>query len=196
MARLSQKHLIYLWLPLSLIACNPSEYSPKPRAYHRLYLPQKQYGEYDNGSCPFQFVYPTYATIQQDSSHLSKPCWINILFKGFNASLHLSYYPLKNSAQLDELTEDAHTFAFKHTVKASYIDETLINYPEKNVYGIFYTIGGNTASSAQFFVTDSTKHYLRAALYFNEKPKIDSLQPALDYLVDDMNIMIQSLEWN
>ena len=107
----------------------------------------------------------------------------------------MSYQAISSRKQFDQLVEDAHTFAFKHTVKATAIDEAKINYPKKNVYGIYYTIEGNTASSVQFFLTDSSKNYLRGALYFNEQPKIDSIRPVLDFIKKDIDVMIKSFEW-
>ncbi len=65
--------------------------------------------------------------------------------------------------------------------KPTAIDEGVIAYPERNIYGTYYSIDGNTASSIQFFLTDSTKNYLRGALYFNEQPRQDSIQPVLDF---------------
>ncbi len=95
----------------------------------------------------------------------------------------------------DELIEDARKLAFKHTVKATGINEGRIYYPDRKVYGIYYTIEGNTASSAQFFLTDSTKNYVRGALYFNEAPKLDSIQPVLDFVKKDLDVFIKSFHW-
>ncbi|MCC8172861.1 MAG: hypothetical protein LIO65_00175 [Odoribacter sp.] len=55
---------------------------------------------------------------------------------------------------------------------------------------------GNTASPAQFFVTDSVKHFLRGALYFNERPHNDSLAPVIDYLRKDIEVLMESISFN
>ena len=60
---------------------------------------------------------------------------------------------------------------------------------------IVYSIDGNTASSVQFFLTDSTKNYLRGALYFNEQPRLDSIQPVLDFVKKDIDQMIKTFKW-
>lgn len=186
--------MIMLLLAALFARCQNDDYSPKPRGYHRIQFPEKSLQAYQ-GDCPFSFDYPSYAQIKRDNQPNATPCWMDLDFPQFNASLHLSYYPLHAPGLLNELTEDAHTFAFKHTVKATFIDEAIISTPNKRRYGIFYSIGGNTASSAQFYLTDSVSHYLRGALYFNEKPKPDSIQPVLDFLKEDMRTMIKSLEW-
>lgn len=179
-----------------LSACGGSDndYSPKPRGYYRIVFPEHSYQTY-NAGCPYTFSYPKYAVIEPDRSPGSKACWLNMQFPQFNATLHISYEPVTSKAKLNELVEDAHTFAFKHTVKATGIDEGIIRYPDRNIYGIYYTIDGNAASSAQFYLTDSTRNYLRGALYFNSEPKLDSIQPVLDFVKKDMAVMIKSFKW-
>jgi gliding motility-associated lipoprotein GldD len=186
---------ILVGLLLLLAACGGSnDYSPKPRGYFRIVFPEHAYQQY-NQACPFTFDYPKYAIIEPDRTPKAKPCWLNMQFPQFKATLHLSYEAVTSKAKFDELIEDAHTFAFKHTVKATGIDEGVIHYTDRKVYGIYYTIDGNAASSAQFYLTDSTRHYIRGALYFNSVPKLDSIQPVLDFVKKDMAVMIKSFKW-
>ena len=188
---------IYLvvFIALFFTACNGNhDYSPKPRGYYRIVFPKKEYQEYDAG-CPFTFMYPKYAVIEPDKSADAKPCWLNMQFPQFNGTLHLSYQPITSKKEYDELIEDSRTFAFKHTVKATSIDQGLIRIPERNLYGIYYTIDGNAASSAQFFLTDSVHNYIRGALYFNTEPRLDSIQPVLDFVKKDVNMMIKTFRW-
>ncbi|RFZ93032.1 gliding motility lipoprotein GldD [Mucilaginibacter conchicola] len=175
-------------------ACGGSDFSPKPRGYFRIEFPKKEYQDYSQG-CPFTFQYPKYTKIEADRSAGAKPCWQNIQYPQFNATLHLSYQPITSKKEFNELIEDAHKLSFKHTVKATSIDEGVIHYPDRKVYGIYYTIDGNAASSAQFFLTDSTKHYLRGALYFNSEPRLDSIQPVLNFIKKDVDVMIKSFKW-
>jgi gliding motility-associated lipoprotein GldD len=170
------------------------DYSPKPRGFFRIAFPSKVYQTYD-GSCPFTFQYPKYAVIVRDSMRGSKPCWLNIRFPQFNGTLHLSYEDITSKKVFNELVEDAHLYAFKHTIKASAINEANIAYPDRKIYGLYYTIDGNAASNAQFFLTDSTRHYLRAALYFNNEPRLDSIQPVLAFIKKDMDVMIKTIKW-
>jgi gliding motility-associated lipoprotein GldD len=44
-------------------------------------------------------------------------------------------------------------------------------------------------------VTDSTKHFLRGAVYFNTATKNDSLAPVIRYLKQDAIHLIQTLRW-
>jgi gliding motility-associated lipoprotein GldD len=169
-------------------------YAPKPRGFYRIEFPKKEYQEY-TADCPYTFTYPKYAIIEPDKKAGAKPCWVNMQFPQFKATLHLSYQPVTSKKEFNELVEDARTFAFKHTVKATSIDEGVIHYADKKVYGIYYTIDGNAASSAQFFLTDSTRNYIRGALYFNSEPRLDSIQPVLNFIKQDVAVMIKSFKW-
>ena len=177
-----------------ILACNQPHYSPKPRGYFRIAFPEKQYQTFSS-TAPFEFEYPVYANMYPDSSKNAQPYWYNLTFPAFNARLHISYYSIGSPQEFIQLTEDSRKLAFKHTVKATGIDEALITNKQDKVYGIYYTISGNTASSSQFFLTDSSQHYLRAALYFNEKPQQDSIQPVIDFIKKDMDKMIKTFKW-
>ena len=170
------------------------DYAPKPRGYSRIIFPKKDYRPYEEG-CPFTFVYPKYAVIEPDKTPKAKPCWLNMQFPQFNGTLHLSYEKILSQKEFNELIEDAHKLSFKHTVKATSIDEGVIAYPDRKVYGIYYTIDGNAASSIQFYLTDSTRNYIRGALYFNTEPRLDSIQPVLTFVKNDVNVMIKSFRW-
>ena len=120
---------------------------------------------------------------------------VNLDFPEFNARLHISYFTIGNNIKLEQLTEDARTFVFKHTTKATAIDQKKIHNAAKKVFGLEYYIQGNTASNYQFYATDSSKHYLRGALYFNEKPNLDSIQPVLEFLKTDIEHLISTIRW-
>lgn len=181
------------------------DYSPKPRGFSRIVFPKKEYQFYQ-GNCPFTFIYPKYAVIDTDKTSIkgkgkggkeleNMKALLNMQFPQFNGTLHLSYESITSKKIFNELIEDAYSFAYKHTVKSSGIDQGTISYPDRKVYGIYYTIDGNAASSVQFYLTDSTKNYLRGSLYFNTEPRLDSIQPVLTFVKKDVDLMIKSLKW-
>lgn len=190
------KYLFFLFsFALLTIACNNNpDYTPRPRGYSRIIFPEKKYQTFAQQS-PYSFDFPVYAKMYADSTSRLRANWYNLTFPQFNARLHISYYPITSKQEFAILMEDSRKLAFKHTVKATGIDEGIINIPEKKVYGIFYTIDGNTASAAQFYLTDSNKHYLRGALYFNEAPKIDSVLPVINFIRVDLDKMIKTFKW-
>lgn len=194
MEQLKGLRILFLLLFLLVFSACQSDYAPKPRGYYKIDLPEKKYQQY-RADCPYSFDYPVYSKIQPDKASGARPCWMDVEFPRFNGRIHLSYHPITSQEVFNELVEDARKLAFKHTVKATAIDEAVISFPEKKVYGVYYSIDGNTASSVQFFLTDSTKNYLRGALYFHEQPRLDSIQPVLDFLKKDIDVMIKSFQW-
>ena len=145
-------------------------YTPKPRGYLRIDFPEKAYILYDS-TCPYLFEYPVYGKIVADTGTLTEPCWINLVFPSFDGTLYISYK--KVDKNLDQYVEDSRNLAYKHTIKADAIRETIYTNPDSRVHGILYDITGNTASSLQFFLTDSNAHFLRGSLYFNITPDKD-----------------------
>lgn len=172
------------------------DYKPKPRAYPRIAFPQRAYKQYAPDSCPFQFKLPIYAKVEPYTFGKSEPCWQTIHFEPFNAQLHLSYKQVNGDTdRLYQMAEDARAFVYRHTVKAQTVDEALITNPQRNVSGILYQLGGEAASAVQFYVTDSSRHYLRGALYFKTRTNRDSLAPIIDFLEKDIEAIIRSIRW-
>lgn len=167
---------------------------PKPKGYFRINFPKKEYRTFIS-NCPFTFEYPVYAAMVKDEEKNAQPCWNNLNFTQFNGQLHLTYHGVFSEKDYNMMTEAARTLAMKHTIRASAIDQKLINYPDKKVYGIYYAIEGNTASSVQFFLTDSVNHYFRGALYFNERPQYDSIQPVVKFIKKDIDRLIETFKW-
>lgn len=190
------KYCLYLLLlAFAISSCaGSSDYSPKPRGYFRIEYPKKNYLNFKQNP-HYSFDYPAYAKMLVDSTEAQQANWYNLSFPQFNAKLHISYYEFGSKEEFNKLVEDARKLAFKHTVKATGIDEGRINIPERKVYGIYYSISGNTASSTQFILTDSAKNFLRGALYFNEKPQEDSIQPIIDFIKVDIDRMIKTFKW-
>lgn len=84
---------------------------------------------------------------------------------------------------------------YEHTIRASAIDTKSFSYPEKRVFGNFYELKGQSASNIQIYITDSTRHFVTANLYFKSRPRPDSLQPAVEYIKKDLMHMIETFEW-
>lgn len=183
---------------LFFLSCCTESFTPKPRGYFRIDLPEKAYQTYHSDVCPFSFEYPVYASIERDTLFFNEPaenpCWMNIDFKNMGGKIHLSYKEINAQNSLAKLLEDAHKLTFKHTQKAQYIDESVLKN-DMGVSGILYEIGGNAASNAQFFLTDSNRHYIRGSLYFSATPNEDSLAPVIKFIKEDMMRMFQSFRW-
>ena len=186
------KLCIYILLFACFISACGSKGTPKPRGYFRIDFPEKKYQVYDS-TCPFSFEYPAYSNIVKDMDKNAEPCFMNIEFAQYNGKIHLSYKDVKKN--IATFIDDAHTLAYKHTIKADGILEDTIFRPNRKVYGLIYDIKGNAASSVQFYVTDSVKHFLRGSLYFNTVPNKDSLAPAINFFRKDILHLIETLKW-
>ncbi|HEX7413179.1 MAG TPA: gliding motility lipoprotein GldD [Bacteroidia bacterium] len=181
---------------LSLVSCigndDDNTIAPKPRAFYRLNFPEKKYKTYDS-ICPFTFQTPIYSFVENDKSKNAQPCWLNIKYPLYKAQLYVSYNDLNND--LAKHLNDSRELAIRHQVKASGLDEQVLINDSAHVFGLLYDISGNSASAIQFYITDSTTHFLRGSLYFDCPPNIDSLKIVIDYLRIDIMHMIETFKW-
>lgn len=180
-----------------LFSCN-SEYTYKKRGYFKIELPEKAYQKFDQPGYPYSFEYPVYARVIKDSVFFEdkpdNPYWINIDFPRFGGRIYISYKDIRKNIY-DKLVNDAFTMSYKqHTYKASSIEPENITTPN-NINGVYFTLTGNTATANQFFLTDTTKHFLRGALYFDAAPNEDSLSIVNAYLKKDLQHLINTLQW-
>ena len=185
---------------LALAACGPETTSlPKPRAYPRVEYPTGEPTAFALEVCPFAFERPGYTVVERDTTYFddapAHPCWFDLVTPSLNGRVHFSYYPITSAAQFDELRDDAFDLAGKHTIVANYIDEQPIARPEAGVSGFAFDIEGDVASPFQFYVTDSTRHFLRGALYVNAEARADSLAPVYAFLREDVLGVVGSLAW-
>lgn len=180
-----------------LMACN-SVYTPKPRGYFKIEFPAHQYRSFNKPSFPYSFEFPDYAEVIQDTSFFDakppNPYWVNINFPRFHARIYMSYYPV-GAMTFEKLREDAYKMSYKHSLKATSIEDSAMKTP-LGVSGIFFNVGGNAATAKQFFVTDSLRHFLRGALYFDATPNEDSLGIVNNFLQEDMRHLINTFRWN
>lgn len=176
------------------ISCN-NDYTPKPRGYFRIALPDRKYTLLDS-VFPYQFEYPSYAHITNDPLSPQERNWMNIEMPVFRGRIHISYKPIANKTDLTKYTEDARALALKHMAKASGIEQIAISNPVHRVYGLVYQIKGlGAASPYQFYLTDSIKHFVRGSLYFDVIPNNDSLAPVIDFVQKDIQHLIETTRW-
>jgi putative hemolysin len=170
-----------------------SDYTPKPRGFFRIQLPEKQYQIFSEPGCPFEFEYPAYSVISVDSTRDAESCWFNIIFPSFNGQVHFTYKTV--SGNINQFLEDSRSMAYRHTIKAEAIRETVYSYEPERVFGILYELEGNTASALQFHVTDSVHHFLRGSLYFNVLPHSDSIAPVVQFVKEDIRHIVNTMRW-
>lgn len=182
---------------LLMISCN-SNYTYKKKGYFKIDFPEKKYQLFDKPGYPYSFEYPVYATVIKDSSFFGdateNPWWINIDVPQFGGRIYISYKEVAKS-NFDSLVNDAFKMAYrKHTDISTGINDSLVQ-TANGVEGIYFSLAGNTATANQFFLTDSTTHFLRGALYFDAAPNEDSLGIVNDFLKKDLLHLVNTLKW-
>lgn len=58
-----------------------------------------------------------------------------------------------------------------------------------------FEMTGPAATPFQFFITDSTSHFMRGALYFNTQVRPDSLMPVYDFVKIDVDRLIKTFKF-
>jgi len=210
------KKILISFVACSFVASCNSPYVSKKRGYFNIELPVHAYRKFDVKDFPFSFEYPLYAEIVKDSSYFDvsseSPYWINIDFAQFHSKIFLSYksvggtsiYKIKradgsysdsNAINIyDKLVNDAYTLTNKNNVVSNSISDSLFK-TDNGIGGVFFKVGGNAATAKQFFLTDTSRHFLRGALYFDVAPNVDSLKLIQDFIQIDINHMLQTFKW-
>ncbi len=182
---------------LFLIASCNSNFTAKPQGYFSIDFPKHEYQTFNQPGYPYTFEYPVYAKVLKDSTFFGgtteNPWWINIDFPQFAGRIYVSYKEIGKN-KFDTLIKHAYILTGKHSSKAYSIDDSLIN-TSNQVHGMFFSVGGDVATSNQFYLTDSTKHFLRGALYFDATPNADSLGIVNQFLMQDVKHLINTFKW-
>lgn len=182
--------LLILFSAIVLTGCEET-FVAKPRGYFRIALPEKQYVEY-NAPCNTTFDIPSFAKVEIINQSADS-CWYNLYFPRYKARIHCTY--LRFDGSVTPLIEDAYNFAFKHEVKANAIRRSEFKQDSTSTFGMLYELTGDVASPLQFFVSDSTSHFLRGSLYFHHHSNADSVQPVVDYFKADIEHLMQTIQW-
>ena len=189
-------YLIVLVSLLLLASCTTTtEFTPKPKGYNRIDLPEHSYTTLE-GKHPYHFERSSLAKELPDTSYLAEPHWIDLYYPAFNSNIQITYKALEQKKNLfDEHVVDAHKLTYKHDVKAHAIDEAF--YRSKQGYAVtIFELEGEVPSQLQFYVTDSSKHFLRGAVYFRTATKNDSLAPVIRYMKEDVLHLIETLSFD
>jgi gliding motility-associated lipoprotein GldD len=171
----------------SLVFSCKGDVVPKPSGYLRLDYPMPEYASFMN-HCPYAFEMNADAVITE-----KQDCSFELHYPKMKATVYLNYKPVNGN--INDLLRDAQHLTYKHVIKADdIIEQPYINNRHK-AYGMFYAVSGNAATNTQFYVTDSTKHFVSGSVYFYAKPNFDSIMPAVDYIKNDMQRLMETVHW-
>ena len=188
--------LILTGIIILLTSCEDI-FTPKPEGYHKIDLPDHEYGKLQLKNLPYTFEHSVYALAQPHKNHSNaEPNWIDIVYPDLGASVELTYKSIiEGENQFNKMINDSRKLTNKHNIKAYAIDETTIKTP-LGINAFIFELEGDVPSQFQFYATDTTEHFFRGALYFKTSTKNDSLKPIIEYVSYDIVHMLNTLNWN
>ena len=218
------KRVILLSLICTLLCACHNDYTPKPYAYLRIDLPEHNYWLVDtlpmsiegqsmpcimlpflfeaNDSVELTLKKPRQVyTFKADGS--IKPdrikydeVWLDLNYPSLDGVVFLTYKQLTGPDDLRGQVDTSSRLLEQHYQFTSGVEEQGYEDPKHKVYGTVYYLKGNkVASTCQFWLTDSSRHFLRGALYLNHTPNNDSLAPVIEYLQTDIEHLVETLRW-
>lgn len=184
-----KRFMWHLLVSLLCISCGEDP-QPKPKGFLALEYPEAEYERLEI-DCPYSFEKNRLAEVSPARGRNS--CWINLEYPLLRGTIFITYQPVRNN--LDSLLRDAQKLPLQHTIKADVIEGDVYENRYNNTYGMFYEVAGDAASQAQFYLTDSTDHFMTGSVYFRAQPNFDSILPAAVYLKEDIRHLMETVRW-
>lgn len=179
--------LAFLFLAIVVLGCKEDPI-PKPIGYFRIELPPDTTQSMDM-DCPYAFDVHAFTLVREKK----QPCWIDIHYPHLRAMIQITYKPVNNN--IDTLLTDMHNLVFRHTVKADGIEEKKFFNDDAQTFGTLYKLHGDAATHTQFYITDSSTHFLRGVVYFDAVPNEDSLRPVNEYMYQQVTRLMETTRW-
>jgi len=190
-----KKILLLISLSILVFSCNQSEPVPKPSTFLRTDFPEHSYREYLSPQS-FRFRLSDLFMPKHFEQAKNNYSVQEIDLGPLNGTLFLYYLRIPSKDSLPEIINFANDKVDEHKIMADKIDFEQILEPSKKVYGTFFELKGNVATNFQFYLTDSSQHFLRGEVLLNCRPNYDSLRPTLQYLKADLQELVKTFKWN
>ena len=188
--------IVPVCIAMLFLSCEKEEpaYVPKPKGFNRIELPAHRYKQLSENH-PYTFEISRFAEAVPDTFATAGKDWIFINYPQFKANIQITYKTVNGDQEkLKAFINDSYKLAGKHQIRASSIQEQKV-LTQSGKTALLFKIDGDVPSPYQFYTTDSTKHFLRGAIYFPTATKNDSLAPVIDYLQKDMIQLLNTLQW-
>jgi gliding motility-associated lipoprotein GldD len=188
------KIILICLLMFVLCACKTDAPVPKPPAYLRTELPEHKY-RFVSNDCPYELKLADIYNYKPCIFQKSNFCMQQIDLGPLNGSLYLYYINIASKDSLPSIINYANDKVDEHKIKADKIDFRQLIDKDKRVFGTFFELKGNVATNFQFYLTDSTNHFVRGEVLLNCRPNYDSLKPSLEYLKQDLLELVNNFKW-
>ena len=158
---MKSKFLFFL-LTVSLSGSCSSDYSPKPKGYFYIELPEPIYNEFTGN--PFLKFSVSNQALVEDMKSIPEEMkerngtGFNLNYPRLHAQIYCSYFRI-NKPDFPIFMEESRDMVYVREKKAKGIKEIEYNNPEHKVYGVVYEIQGDAASPIQFVISDSTSSF-------------------------------------
>lgn len=211
--------IVFAVAAVLLAGCGGGDYTPKPQAYLRIDMPEHEYFLLDTMRTnpgdtivwpggdtsivlkgytkTFPFIFEANKCIEWTEKDAPKgERWVDLMYPQWGGVVYLTYKRLDGPGDLRGQTDTSSRLLEKHYQMASGVEEQAYSDPDNHVYAtVFHLRGDKVASTCQFYATDSTRHFLRGALFLNRSPNNDSLAPVLNYIQEDIEHLVETLRW-
>lgn len=188
-----------LLMAILWVSCQEDNPVPKPRTYPRMDLPTGKFITFDNQACPFTFEYPDYNLYEKSQDwrrpeELTDSCWFSLLVPELGAHLFMSYHHISSRRDYDKYISDTYRIIDQINKRSDYTEEVVVRN-NHGVAGLKFLFTGSAASPIHFYLSDTTQHFAKGALYYDHGTAPDSMRPATNQLLQDIDHMLASWQW-
>tara|TARA_S200000501_G_scaffold257359_1_gene241128 strand:+ start:15656 stop:16228 length:573 start_codon:yes stop_codon:yes gene_type:complete len=165
---------------------------PKQSAFLRIEFPEPNYIATKEIKLPIDFYYNLSAV---DVSVINSK---QLSFNYANMKMSIDLF-LKKMIETNDLENNFRDFSLileTHSKKSNGIFVREYEDVNNSVYAKIFELRGDVASPIQFYLTDSTSNFIYGSLNLKFKPKYDSIYPTIQYVKNDILVLIESLNWN
>ncbi len=174
-----------------LSACRESV-TPKPDGYFRIEPYPSTFRMDTIGRIAILINDSARSVVPADKSDV-EAYWLNLTYPRYRATLYLSYIPVKDRDNLEQLLSESRELVYRQNVNTSAVRAVAYENRERTLFATLYTLSAESATPLQFMATDSAGFLLRGVLYYDAPIRQDSVAPTMEFLEADMMQMIESV---
>ena len=189
--KFSNKILFLFGLFLFQFSCDETNYLPREKGFLRLEFEKPTYDSFSNESSGLNFIYnDAYSSFEMVSDDK-----IVLRYKDIKINIVLSDVELEDISSFEESIQNFYMFLEPHRKKSNQISIKEFTSSDNNRFAKVLEMRGPVASPLQFYVTDSTDHFLFGSMNVMEKSDYDSIYPSVMYVKNDIFSIIESVNW-
>ena len=112
-----------------------------------------------------------------------------------NLVVDMSLNKISNAEDLENNFRDFSLTLETHSKKSNGMFVREYEDIDNRVYAKIFEMRGDVASPIQFYLTDSTSNFINGSLNLKFKSKYDSIFPIIQYVKNDILVLVESLNW-